>query len=66
MMSIFTKDKPLHFPDRCTNHRFRLANFLREKIKIIFLLISVNICFGVQKNCLIEMLLLSTHFICFG
>ena len=35
------------------------------KIVIIFLPISLNICFGAQKNRLIETVLLSTHNICF-
>ena len=33
---------------------------------IIFLSISLNMCFGAQKNHLIEMVLLSTHNICLG
>ena len=32
----------------------------------IFLPISFNICFGAQKNRLIETVLLRTHNICFG
>ena len=37
-----------------------------QKIVIIFLPISLNMCFGAQKNRLIEMVLLSTYNICFG
>ena len=33
---------------------------------IIFLSISLNMCFGAQKNRLSEVVLLSTHNICFG
>ena len=39
--------------------------FFRCKIVNIFLLISFNMCFGDQKNRLIETVLLSTHNICF-
>ena len=35
-------------------------------IAIIFLPSNLDICFGVQKNRLIETVLLSTHNICFG
>ena len=38
---------------------------LRRKIVNIFLSISVNICFGAQKNRLSETVVLSTHNICF-
>ena len=37
-----------------------------RKIVNIFFPISFNICFGAQKNRLIETVLLSTHSICFG
>ena len=37
-----------------------------RKIAVIFLSISLNMCFGAQKNHLIETVLLSTHNICFG
>ena len=40
--------------------------FLHVKIVIIILLINLNICFGCLKECPIEMVLLSTHNICFG
>ena len=40
-------------------------NFER-KIAIIFLHSNLSICFGAQKNHLIETVLLSTHNICFG
>ena len=43
-------------------HRTSLSNFFERKIVIIFLSISV---LGAQKNRLIEMVLLSTHNICF-
>ena len=43
-----------------------VKQFLQRKIVIIFLPISINICFGAQKNRLIETVLLSTHNICFG
>ena len=36
------------------------------KIAFIFLSISLNMCFGAQKNRLNETVLLSTHNICFG
>ena len=52
---------------------FTLALFLvlvnkifEHKIEKIFLPIHFNICFGAQKNRLIEMVLLSTHNIYFG
>ena len=44
----------------------RVNKKLRRKIVSIFLPISFNICFGCSKNHLIEMVLLSTHNICFG
>ena len=37
-----------------------------RKIIIILLSICLNMCFGAQKNRLIETVLLSTHNICFG
>ena len=45
----------------------RLNKNCEPKIVNIFLLISFNIyVLGAQKNCLIEMVLLSTHNICIG
>ena len=38
----------------------------QRKIVNIFLPIIFRICFGAQKNHLIDMVLLSTHNICFG
>ena len=38
---------------------------IMRKIAIMFLSISLNMCFG-QKNSLIEMVVLSTNNICFG
>ena len=38
----------------------------KRKIMITSLSISLNICFGAQKNRLIETVLLRTHNICFG
>ena len=46
-------------------HRFRQTNFER-KILNIFLPISLTYVLGVQKNHLIETVLLSTHNIYFG
>ena len=43
-----------------------VKKFYERKIEIIFLPINLNICFGSQKNRLIETVLLSTHNICFG
>ena len=40
--------------------------FLKRKIVIIFIPISLNICLGAQMNRLIKTVLLSTHNICFG
>ena len=40
--------------------------FYLRKISIIFLPINLNMCFGAQKNRLIETVLLITHNICFG
>ena len=37
-----------------------------RKIAIFFLSISLNMCYESQKDCLIETVLLSTHYICFG
>ena len=45
------------------DHRFRKN---QRKIVNIFLPINFNICFGAEKNRLIERVLLSTHNICFG
>ena len=39
--------------------------FFRRYV-IIYLSISINMCFGAQKYRLIETVLLSTHKICFG
>ena len=39
---------------------------LECKIVIVFLPMNLNMCFGAQKNHLIEMVLLSTNNICFG
>ena len=44
----------------------QLSKIFKRKIVIIFLPISLNICFGCSKNRLIETVLLSTHSICFG
>ena len=38
----------------------------QSKIAIIFLSITLNMCFGYSKDRLTEMVLLSTHNICFG
>ena len=38
----------------------------QHKIVNMFLPIIFSICFGAQKNRLMEMVLLSTHNICFG
>ena len=35
--------------------------FVQHEIVIIFLLINLNICWGAQKNRLIETVLLGTH-----
>ena len=42
------------------------SNLFQFKISIIYLSISLNMCFGARKNRLIETVLLSTHNICFG
>ena len=63
--------------DRSNPSAFRMAKTLsairvmintvfERKIVNIFLPISFNICFGAQKNRLIETVLLSTYNICFG
>ena len=39
---------------------------VQRKIVNIFLPINLSICFGAQKNHLIETVPLSTHNICFG
>ena len=44
----------------------QLSQKFERKIEIIFLPINLNICFGAQKNRLIETVLLSTHNRCFG
>ena len=49
-----------------TYPHIQIYNFFECKIVIFFLPISLNICFGAQKNGLIETVLLSTHNICFG
>ena len=38
----------------------------KRKVVNIFLLINLNICYGSQKNSLIETVLLSTHNIWYG
>ena len=43
----------------------QIRKFYLRKILIIFLTINLSICFGAQKNRLIETVLLSTHNICF-
>ena len=47
-------------------HWSRYAKKYERKIVNISLSISLNICFCVQKNRLIETVLLSTHNVCFG
>ena len=47
-------------------HTGQLSKKKKLKIVIIFLSISLNMCFGCSKNSLIETVLLSTHNICFG
>ena len=42
-----------------------MNRIFERKIENIFLPISLSICFGDQKNPLIETVLLSTHNICF-
>ena len=42
------------------------SKYFQRKIVIIFLSISLNMFLGAQKNCLIAMVLLSTHNVCFG
>ena len=53
------------YPNTCDIEVVLCKNNL-HKIGIIFLSISLNICFGAQKNHHIETVLLSTHSICFG
>ena len=49
-----------------TQYNGQFDKFFRRKIVIIYRSISLNMCFGAQKNLLIETVLLSTHNICFG
>ena len=64
----------------CLQYRKKNAQLIREnsivigpvmqksqrKIEIIFLSISLNMCFGYSKDLSHETVLLSTHNICFG
>ena len=43
----------------------RWDNFFIQKVLIFFLYLLINICCGTHKKCFIEVLLMSTHNICF-
>ena len=58
---------PNHFAVNVVVHlQVEINKTFQRKIVNIFLPIKFNICFGGQKNRLIETVLLSTHNICFG
>ena len=68
LLSTKTNNKIVQTDERTDRRvaQVQIRKFYELKIVIIFLPINLNMCLGAQKNHLIEMVLLSTHNICFG